>query len=98
MTQFGMLFRPLPLHHLRGVRRALENHVPGRVPGERALVFDPNAARPRRDRVPRHAAMEQGTLFEEVPAPGHFPAEIIFDLDPDDAPELRAVLASRTRP
>ena len=98
MTQFGMLFRPLPLHHLRGVRRALENHVPGRVPGERALVFDPNAPRPRRDCAPRHAAMEQGTLFEEDPASGHFPTEIIFDLDPDAAPALRAVLAPGTCP
>jgi len=26
MTQFCMLFEPLPVHHLRGVRRAIENH------------------------------------------------------------------------
>lgn len=98
MTQFGMLFRPLPLHHLRGVRRALEDFVPGRVPGERALVFDPNAPRPRRDRAPRRAAIEQGMLFEEAPATGQYPVEIIFDLDPDDAPALRAVLAPGTCP
>lgn len=54
LTQFCMLFEPLPLHHLRGVRRAIENQ--SGTTTLKQIVFDLDE---------RHATVLYETLMKE---------------------------------